>query len=224
MKTHSVKVYQIKLSYNAIYYQTLFQSLNDLEGNYLKKYKDFNRRYESLIALMVSKYIAKKEGFKPKTFLHNQQGKPILEGFDGAISVAHIDGYVVVAISNSLHQLGIDIEYYVPSNVDYSVFMTRNEQLLQIEGLTEIEKVTTLWTLKEAYVKYKGTGFLLDPLNLEFMYRDKNWYIQQQQLYAYSFKMQSDRVLSLVADQPISIIWSGIEEQSLLNGTLTHLK
>lgn len=100
-------------------------------------------------------------------YSYNKNGRPYIEGYsDIYFNISHSKGKVITAVSDC--NVGCDIEKI--GNADMKTakrFFHRNEYeyLLSIDD----EKVQTdsfycIWTLKECYIKAKGTG-LTTPLN-----------------------------------------------------------
>lgn len=93
-------------------------------------------------------------------FEKNKYGKPfIINSNDFKFNVSHSDEMVVVAIDNE--DIGVDIEKI--QNIDKEVakiFCTENEcNVIANSKEEEVKKISTsIWSLKEAYVKYLGVG------------------------------------------------------------------
>lgn len=96
----------------------------------------------------------------PLPFAYTKEGKPYLEGCsDFCFNISHTKEWVAVAVGTA--DIGVDIELlrtYKPTVAkrffhpeEYSLLETLPPQLHN-------EMFTRLWTLKESYVKYTGTG------------------------------------------------------------------
>ena len=64
----------------------------------------------------------------------------------------------------SSNKVGVDVEKRLP-NKGYELFLTDEEYALFNKSKNKDDLLTTLWTLKESYVKLKGTGFLRSNYN-----------------------------------------------------------
>lgn len=88
---------------------------------------------------------------------YNQYGKPYLINHHNIyFNISHTKEYLIIAIANS--ELGIDLEY-IDDNLDMSIkelIFSRQE----CELIKTPKEFYTLWSKKEAYLKYLGTGFL----------------------------------------------------------------
>ncbi len=89
-----------------------------------------------------------------------EKGKPLVNNTNLYFNVSHSGIYHVVAISEK--PIGIDIE--IINNRDYKAILERffsaeeNECILNKNEEEQLEYFISLWTLKEAFLKYKGTG------------------------------------------------------------------
>jgi len=89
-------------------------------------------------------------------FGYGEHGKPFLKGReDFQFSFSHAGGYVVCAFSS--RPVGIDVENSCRGNIKIAGrYFTENEyRKIYESGETDFVSV---WTAKEAYVKYLGTG------------------------------------------------------------------
>lgn len=91
-------------------------------------------------------------------------GKPYAENLPVQFSVSHSGSIAICAVSEKA--IGIDIEKIRPINSDIAQRFATEKELDYINanqnGFFEI------WTLKEAYFKYKGTGIGADIKDVSF--------------------------------------------------------
>lgn len=109
-------------------------------------------------------------------FKRGQFGKPFIAnpGYEHLhFNLSHTDGLAACAIGTTSH-LGIDVERYdrVRDPVSVSThFFTKREQkyILCDDELVQRKRFTTLWTVKESYIKLKGGGLSipLDSFSVE---------------------------------------------------------
>ena len=107
-------------------------------------------------------------------------GKPYLEG-GPHFSISHSHGMVAVAIGD--RNMGLDMEVIrrfhqlVPQRImsrrEYEWFCRRGELKRDF---------FTLWTLKESYYKYLGTGLRGFPNDTEFYYDGQHWQLLGENL------------------------------------------
>ncbi len=85
----------------------------------------------------------------------NQHGKPFLKGKDGFyFNISHTDGMTVLAVSDS--EVGVDVERVKKANFKIAkrYFLPNEAQYIGDDDIRFFE----VWTKKEAFLKYKGTG------------------------------------------------------------------
>lgn len=110
--------------------------------------------------LLVRHYICKEIGLSNQDiiFKKNENGKPsLLSHSEIQFNISHTRNAIVVAFSNE--EIGIDIEkirstdlkiarrFFTPSELDYILYNENPERAFY-----------EIWTKKEAYIKYIGTG------------------------------------------------------------------
>lgn len=98
------------------------------------------------------------------TIERTKQGKPYAPGLPCHFSISHSGDYVLCAFSEQV--LGLDVEQVKEINLGFAadVFSEEEMQLLSSEsGAAKTRLFFALWTLKESYVKWLGTGFYRNP-------------------------------------------------------------
>lgn len=128
------------------------------------QFKNEGDKVRNLVGEMLSRYaIRKQTGTFPKDiFLCNPQGKPYLNA-DIRFNISHSGSYVVAAISPG--EIGVDIEKLRKNKMMVAKRFFSEEEIKNIQhSNTPDEQFTTFWSLKEAYLKYIGTG-LTQALN-----------------------------------------------------------
>lgn len=102
-------------------------------------------------------------GLPDKPWSYNEYGKPFLP--DGPyFSLSHCKTGIAVAIDTQ--PIGIDIESYrdvSPELIEHTMNQSEQDQINASDD--PIRTFTELWTRKEAYVKYLGTGIAGLPGN-----------------------------------------------------------
>jgi len=102
----------------------------------------------------------------------NRYGKPYLKDLPLHFNLSHSGHWVIAAISNDI--VGVDIEKI--NDIDLNIaerFFTNNEclQIFGSDSNSRQAQFFSIWTLKESYIKFLGTG-LSTPLNsFEFTVR-----------------------------------------------------
>ena len=122
--------------------------------------------------LLLQEVVERELSIKPEELIisKGEQGKPYIEGHpEFYFNISHAGDMVAIAYGNSL--VGIDIEHIRCRENDLKVakrcfteeeyrFITEDAYELDMEGISRSkeERFFMVWTMKEAYLKYKGTG------------------------------------------------------------------
>jgi 4'-phosphopantetheinyl transferase len=92
-------------------------------------------------------------------FNTNDFGKPFLENYsDLHFNISHSNNLIICAVSKK--NIGVDIEYikHIPLNSFVNKFFTLSEWEYIHNSENKHNSFFELWTLKESYVKYIGSG------------------------------------------------------------------
>lgn len=112
---------------------------------------------EILVRHTVSKILeVKNETLKIE---RNSYGKPYIVGAPLHFNISHAGDWVVCALSTN--EIGIDIELikYIDYDIAKRFFCTcEYDALMEKDDLERIDFFYKLWTLKESYIKWSGTG------------------------------------------------------------------
>lgn len=96
----------------------------------------------------------------------------IRNGFNYHFNISHSGNCAIVGLLNN--ELGVDIEYYDEQldfvSITNGLFSTKDKQYIQRER----KNFFRLWVAKEAYLKFKGTGFYRDINSIEYIGEGKN--------------------------------------------------
>ncbi|MGM0565161.1 MAG: 4'-phosphopantetheinyl transferase family protein [Bacteroidota bacterium] len=129
------------------------------------QYKNPADQLRHLAGEILSRVAIKKHtGFYPDTpFLSSKHGKPYLAHHQIEFNISHSGNYVALALSKN--NIGVDIEKlrHNKMRVARRFFSDAEIDLLRGSGNPDND-FTRLWSLKEAYLKYSGSG-LTEALN-----------------------------------------------------------
>ena len=107
-------------------------------------------------------------------FRADARGRPVLEGDDPAFvfSLSHTDGLVACALARC-GEIGVDVERLAPAGdlpalARHAFSGPEAEAIAALTGEAQAERFFACWTLREAYAKARGLGFLLDPTGFAF--------------------------------------------------------
>lgn len=106
--------------------------------------------------------------------LISERGKPYFKDIPVSFNISHCKGFAVSAVTESENgEVGVDCENIriCRKNTAARVFSPKERQLIM--NSPDINLVyTELWTLKEAYVKYTGTGLAGHMRDISFSYKN----------------------------------------------------
>lgn len=129
-------------------------------------------------------------GITQPEFIIGPHGKPYLEN-GPHFSISHTRGAVALAIGEN--NMGLDIEAVrsfhqrVPERImsreEYDWFCSRGELKRDFFAL---------WTLKESYYKYLGTGLRGFPNDTDFYFDGKQWHLEGERL---AFRVMEEKNL-----------------------------
>lgn len=161
------KIYLMPISYNKTMFESFYPLLSFNEQHYISKFHSFKNRYESLIARILFKKIIG----APEVAM-TKNGQPYIPNSNIHISIAHCEGYVGIAFSEQA--IGVDVE--LVQNLEYAQHFLHPEELLYAR-----EHSLTLWTIKEAFVKWKTLGFSkIEPSTIQCKKETNAWKIVKQ--------------------------------------------
>ena len=138
-----------------------------------RKYLKEEDRKKCLMAYIVLLYALKSEYdiFEKIQFEYKINKKPFLEKYKNIFfNISHSSSEIAVALSKN--NVGVDIEriIYDYNSITDSVFS--HEEKNYIYECDSEKRATKLWTFKESYLKYKGTGLTDDIKKYQFAYQD----------------------------------------------------
>lgn len=97
----------------------------------------------------------------PAEICRSKYGKPFVRNAEIYFSFSHSGRWAVCAVSYG--NIGVDIEKTNDVEPELSGSICSPEELADFHGSVSSEKLCRLWTCKESYVKWKGTGFMIQP-------------------------------------------------------------
>ncbi|MBE7013702.1 MAG: 4'-phosphopantetheinyl transferase superfamily protein [Ruminococcaceae bacterium] len=150
-------------------YKLYYSLMSESRKKRVDKLKNLNDKKSTVLGEM----LVKKHFGIDSIIEYDNRGKPFLVNKDGFFSVSHSKGLVGVLVSDC--QVGIDIERIrkVNLNIIKKVCTPKEKEYVQ-SGKDEEEKnlrLLEIWTFKEAYFKYLGTG-ITDFLSVDY-FNDK---------------------------------------------------
>lgn len=214
LQNRYLTICEIEASYNVNIYHQLFCLTNMEEQTYIERYAKFADRYNSLLGLTLAKALSGKGESNQVSLLHTKLGQPYLTNCEACVSISHCENTVVAALSPK--RIGIDIERNVPK-LESQLFLAEDEISFVQKSDDKVDILTTLWTLKEAFVKLKGTGFLLDPSQLSFYHMNDQWFLKGNTCKFYTENLSNGMKISIAADEETAIHFVRETEKRILD-------
>lgn len=156
-------------------YDLLRKAVSEERREKADKYRFREDSIRCICAEILLQYSMHKEQliFNIENLYYNDFGKPYIKGCDKFyFSISHSGEWVLLAYDDN--EIGVDIEkiQYVEKRVVDDFFTEKEKEYVYSQPEKDRDKrFTQIWTSKESYVKYKGTGFLdnnvFKMLNLE---------------------------------------------------------
>jgi 4'-phosphopantetheinyl transferase len=149
--------------------------LSRAERERAARFHHLSDRWEFVLGRLMARHLLAERCGTPAAefrFVENEHGRPDIAhpGLDRPIrfNLSHSGGLVACVIGEH-GQVGVDVERLDRPHVDPRVirrYCSESEQaaLARVPEAVRHERFLQLWTLKEAYVKARGTGLTL-PLN-----------------------------------------------------------
>ena len=174
-------------------YETMVRKNINIDINY--------KNIQTLTAWILLLKILEIKGYKNIKFRKNKHNKPYLIEIGKFFNISHSYEKVVLALSDE--EIGIDIEKILNPNLKIiDRFFTEMEKkyIFMDNNYIKIkERFYIIWTLKESYLKYKGTGlseklssFNIDIINYHIKIIKKN----KELLIKLGYKKIDDYILS----------------------------
>lgn len=164
-----IRIYYQKLSSDCSYEQSLilYKDLITERKEQIDKLKNKEvAKKKILISHFLQQVLSRETGVLPQDirFTYGKQGKPELDyktmGIDCLyFNMSHSGDYVVVAVSDQ--PVGIDIEHKTRNyeNIAKRCFCEEEyRDIMSIPIKEQPRRFLEIWTMKEAYIKWKGDG------------------------------------------------------------------
>lgn len=153
-----------------------------------KRYFCEEDKKRCLMAGLLIKRLLQEHGCKVQNgVLCNPYGKPYVVNDDGLyFNVSHSGKWVVIASGET--EIGVDVEKVCPVNAGVleMCFTQAEAKYIQKESGEEAIRFTKLWTLKESYVKYRGTGIGGQLKNLSFYETERGFLMKEDSNVSFS--------------------------------------
>lgn len=163
-----MEIYSFNISQNTKDDYKAFKEIVSIERRKkAEKYRLYDDSVRSIYAEVILRYVLKEKYGKSANIAYTTYGKPYLYGEEELFfNISHSGNWVIMAIGSS--EVGVDIEKIDENNTLYLMdIFTKDEKSYISIGTKkqQIEKIFLLWTLKESYVKYLGTGMFTNLMD-----------------------------------------------------------
>ncbi len=162
---YNIFYYNINKMSDELYLKEL-EALDLIRKKEILKKSDINDRKRSLAGdILVRKYLSKLYNIKEENIeiKKGAHGKPYVLNLPAHFNISHSGDYTAVAISD--RPIGIDIEVIKDFSAILAKKLFNEDELKYISGASTTRKKSLMqksffeiWTAKEAYLKYLGTG------------------------------------------------------------------
>lgn len=156
----------------ALYDKDFFTKANIFDNTYVSehlskitsdKYKRESTAAYSLLAEMLEYHFG--ISIKDVHIALNEYGKPFIADKNVFFNLSHSTGIVVCAVSNE--NIGVDVELIREAK---PLIINKCFTARESESVITPRDFYRLWTLKEAYFKYIGTGINRSMADIEFVF------------------------------------------------------
>lgn len=143
-------------------YKFFRKAVSDERRDKADRFRFVSDSYRSICAELLLQYslFENKGRYVEIDLGYNNFGKPFMRNIsDFSYNISHSGDWVVIAYGNN--EVGIDIEkvQFVKRSVVDSVFTEEEKHYVYSDsGIEQDKRFTQIWTLKESYIKYLGTG------------------------------------------------------------------
>lgn len=195
MREIKVIVKRIDWSYLEAKFDSLLPTLYTARKEAVERLNNQKAKLASMATgLLLQEIVERELSIKPEELIISKgtQGKPYIEGYpEFYFNISHAGDKVAIAYGDS--PVGIDVEHIRCRENDLKVakrcfteeeyrFITEDAYELNMERISHSkeERFFMVWTMKEAYLKYKGTGISV-PMK-SFVVRPYQGIIQGEEL------------------------------------------
>ncbi len=162
-----------------------YEKLPTYKKDKIKKYKSYKAKINSIIGEIGLEDLLLRHNisYHDLKFYTNYYGKPYIGNNNIYFSISHSYDYIVTAISKK--EIGVDIERIrnTSLNVINKIATEKEKEYILMDKRKIIERIFTIYTLKEAYFKMEGKD-LKDILNVEFKIQNDKVYCNDKNVKA----------------------------------------
>lgn len=150
--------------FNDEYYTSAIKRLSAQRLEYISKFRQARDRHLSVLAYLLLSFGLKLEYniSEPQEFIYSEKGKPYLKKYDDIFfCMSHCKNGVCCAVSD--REVGIDIESIREIRPAIIKRVCSDEECVLVKNAAlPNREFIRLWTMKEAYLKFTGSGIGVD--------------------------------------------------------------
>ncbi len=169
LKEPKVSIFNAKRLEDEAFSAQMYESVDSERRKKVERLRFPKDKRLSLAAGALLKQGLAEIGIEEFSLRYGENGKPYIDGEDGIFfNLSHSGDYAVCAIF--CREIGIDIEKVgTVSERLLKRVTTANEYeyLASLDEDLKNEEFCRLWSAKESYMKYLGTGICFDPKDIE---------------------------------------------------------
>lgn len=180
----------VECFYDEKIFSERMRTLSDEGKEKVLSYRGNEDKARSLGASLLLEYVFEKMvGEKHPTLIQGQEGKPYLKEYpDLFFNVSHSGDYVVCVVADQ--EVGVDIQQHKSVGKRFAERFfceEENKYLAVAEGHEEgINRFFQIWTRKESYVKFLGTGMKEDFRKLNTLFGHDVSFVEYDTIPGYS--------------------------------------
>lgn len=187
-------------------------SLRAMDKDKVNSYKNNGDKARSLVSLLLREYVFEKVlDVKNPSIRIADGGKPYLEDYSNFFfNISHSGSYVVCVIGNQ--EVGVDIQLHKKVSEGFGKRFFCREEMAYLETVAEESEITkvdmievdmtesgttedskeaekrffSIWTKKESYVKYLGTGMKEDFRKINVLSNSNVNFVEYDDIQGYS--------------------------------------
>lgn len=119
---------------------------------------------------LLRKILLQENGIElPELIGANKHGKPEVAELNSHFNISHSNGYTVLAIDEK--PVGVDVQSDDGRNISHIIEKYANKsekaELAKMNEIEQREHFFKIWSLKESYAKWLGTGLFKDLMKLD---------------------------------------------------------
>jgi 4'-phosphopantetheinyl transferase len=193
--------------------QLLLSLISDNRRLEIERLKFTDSKLLSLYSELLVRYLLSKltkEPFSDFVFDRTEKGKPYVIGHDDIdFNISHTKGMILCSVTDK-GRVGVDVERirHIKYNIMKRCFNLEEISYVEQLPLTD-RKFFEIWTKKEAYTKYLGTGLTIDITTINMLSKEHS-----DKLYSFG---SEDYIFSIYCDDNKKVSPVCISEDELIN-------